>query len=70
MSTEQQTPTGVRNVTTVRDAFFEVARRLKLTTIFGNPGSTEETWLKDFPDDSRGLPRGSLKSTRKDDSLS
>jgi benzoylformate decarboxylase len=39
--------------TTVREAFFEVARRLGLTTIFGNPGSTEETFLKDFPSDFR-----------------
>jgi len=38
---------------TVREAFFEVARRLHLTTIFGNPGTTEEALLKDFPDDFR-----------------
>jgi benzoylformate decarboxylase len=38
---------------TVRSAFFEVARQLGLTTIFGNPGSTEETLLKDFPSDFR-----------------
>jgi benzoylformate decarboxylase len=36
---------------TVRDAFFETARKLGLTTLFGNPGSTEETMLKDFPSD-------------------
>src|ERR1700761_7463472 len=40
-------------MTTVRKAFFDVARRLKLTTIFGNPGSTEETLLKNFPEDFR-----------------
>ncbi len=40
-------------MTTVRNAFFDVARRLKLTTIFGNPGSTEETLLKNFPADFR-----------------
>ncbi|MDB5917737.1 MAG: benzoylformate decarboxylase [Massilia sp.] len=34
---------------TVRDAFFEVLRQLKLTTIFGNPGSTEESFLQDLP---------------------
>jgi hypothetical protein len=28
---------------TDREAFFEVARQLDLTTIFGNPGSIEET---------------------------
>jgi benzoylformate decarboxylase len=40
-------------MTTVQEAFFDVARRLKLTTIFGNPGSTEETLLKNFPKDFR-----------------
>lgn len=40
-------------MTTVREAFFDVARQLGLTTIFGNPGSTEETFLKDFPSDFR-----------------
>ncbi|MFD1557502.1 benzoylformate decarboxylase [Paraburkholderia silviterrae] len=38
---------------TVQEAFYEVARRLKLTTIFGNPGSTEETFLRNFPADFR-----------------
>jgi benzoylformate decarboxylase len=38
---------------TVREAFYDVARRLGLTTIFGNPGSTEEPFLKDFPADFR-----------------
>lgn len=38
---------------TVQDVFFDVARSLKLTTIFGNPGSTEETLLKNFPADFR-----------------
>ena len=37
--------------TTVRDATFDLLRRLGLTTIFGNPGSTEEPFLQDFPDD-------------------
>lgn len=36
---------------TVRDVTFALLRRLGLTTIVGNPGSTEETFLKDFPDD-------------------
>ena len=36
---------------TVREAFYDVARSLRLTTIFGNPGSTEETLLRDFPAD-------------------
>ena len=43
----------MKTTMTVRDAFFEVARRLKLTTMFGNPGSTEETLLKNFPADFR-----------------
>lgn len=38
---------------TVREAFFEVARKLGLTTIFGNPSSTEEPFLKNFPTDFR-----------------
>lgn len=38
---------------TVRDTLFSLMRELKLTTIFGNPGSTEETFLQDFPDDFR-----------------
>lgn len=36
---------------TVRDVTFQLLRELGLTTIFGNPGSTEETFLKDFPED-------------------
>lgn len=40
-------------MTTIRNAFFEVARRLGMTTIFGNPGSTEETLLREFPSDFR-----------------
>lgn len=38
---------------TIREATFGLLRELGLTTIFGNPGSTEETFLKDFPDDFR-----------------
>ncbi|MFK5856253.1 MAG: benzoylformate decarboxylase [Bacteroidota bacterium] len=36
---------------TVRDVTFNLFRQLGLTTIVGNPGSTEETFLKNFPDD-------------------
>lgn len=36
---------------TVRDVTFQLLRELGLTTMFGNPGSTEETFLKDFPSD-------------------
>ena len=40
-------------VMTIREATFKLLRQLGLTTIFGNPGSTEETFLKDFPKDFR-----------------
>lgn len=36
---------------TVRTVTYELLRKLDLTTFFGNPGSTEETFLKDFPAD-------------------
>ncbi len=38
---------------TVREVTFNLLRQLGLTTIFGNPGSTEEPFLKDFPADFR-----------------
>lgn len=38
-------------MTTVRDATYQLLRELGITTVFGNPGSTEETFLQDFPDD-------------------
>lgn len=37
-------------MTTVRDALYSTLRQLKLTTIFGNPGSTEESFLQEMPD--------------------
>ena len=48
---------------TVRDAAFEVMRRHGLTTIFGNPGSTEIPFLTDLPGDLGfvlGLHEGSV----------
>jgi benzoylformate decarboxylase len=48
---------------TVRDATYRLLRTLGLTTIFGNVGSTEETFLKDFPSDFRyvlGLQEASV----------
>ncbi|MEU5780327.1 benzoylformate decarboxylase [Micromonospora lupini] len=36
---------------TVRDATYDVLRTLGMTTVFGNPGSTEEPFLRDFPTD-------------------
>ena len=35
----------------VHQATYDLLRRLGLTTVFGNPGSTEQTFLKDFPGD-------------------
>ena len=48
---------------TVRDAAFDVMRRHGLTTIFGNPGSTEIAFLTDLPSDVHfvlGLHEGSV----------
>jgi benzoylformate decarboxylase len=39
------------NSLTVQGATYELLRRLGLTTIFGNPGSTELPFLKNFPSD-------------------
>jgi benzoylformate decarboxylase len=36
---------------TVREVTYDLLRKLGLTTVFGNPGSTEQTFLKNFPDD-------------------
>ena len=36
---------------TVKEITFDLLRKLEVTTIVGNPGSTEETFLKNFPDD-------------------
>ncbi|HEU0114861.1 MAG TPA: thiamine pyrophosphate-binding protein, partial [Thermomicrobiales bacterium] len=38
---------------TVREATWDLLRWLGMTTIFGNPGSTEEPFLQDFPGDFR-----------------
>ncbi len=38
---------------TVQEATFELFRAHGMTTIFGNPGSTELPMLRDFPDDFR-----------------
>jgi benzoylformate decarboxylase len=37
----------------VREATFELFRKHGMTTIFGNPGSTELPMLAEFPDDFR-----------------
>src|SRR6202140_5603591 len=36
---------------TVHEATYNLLRRLGLTTMFGNPGSTEQPFLKNFPKD-------------------
>src|SRR5215213_2644789 len=38
---------------TVREASFDLLRARGMTTMFGNPGSTELPMLKDFPADFR-----------------
>jgi benzoylformate decarboxylase len=36
---------------TVHEVTYDLLRSLGLTTVFGNPGSTEQTFLKNFPSD-------------------
>ena len=43
--------TNTRPGETVHDVTYELLRKLGLTTIFGNPGSTEQTFLQEFPED-------------------
>jgi hypothetical protein len=38
---------------TVREITYQLLREVGLTTVFGNVGSTEETFLKNFPSDFR-----------------
>ncbi|MBA3450357.1 MAG: benzoylformate decarboxylase, partial [Chloroflexia bacterium] len=40
-------------MSTVREVTYDLLRGLGMTTIFGNPGSTEEPFLTRFPDDFR-----------------
>jgi benzoylformate decarboxylase len=42
-----------RAMPNVREAVFEMLRARGMTTVFGNPGSTELPMLRDFPDDFR-----------------
>src|SRR5205085_7840983 len=42
-----------RAMATVRDATYDLLREHGITTIFGNPGSTELPMLADFPEDFR-----------------
>lgn len=48
---------------TVHSASYQILRRHGLTTVFGNPGSNELPFLKDFPEDFRyilGLHEGAV----------
>ena len=48
-------------MTTVREATYDFLRRQEMTTVFGNPGSTELPFLEQFPDGFRyvlGLHEG------------
>ncbi|QEE60388.1 benzoylformate decarboxylase [Salinibacterium sp. dk2585] len=50
-------------MTTIREATYELLRQHGMTTMFGNPGSNELTFLNDFPEDFRyvmGLHEGSV----------
>jgi benzoylformate decarboxylase len=54
---------GAPGARTVRDATFDVLRRLRLTTMFSNPGSTEVPFLAGMPDDLEfvlGLHEGAV----------
>src|SRR5260370_10608462 len=52
---ESQTTSQNRNkiTTSVHDVTYDLLRRHGLTTVFGNPGSNELPFLKDFPLDFR-----------------
>lgn len=52
-------------MTTIREATYQLLRSNGMTTIFGNPGSNELPFLKDFPSDFRyvlGLHEGAVIS--------
>jgi thiamine pyrophosphate-dependent acetolactate synthase large subunit-like protein len=54
---------GQHSQRTVRDAVLDVLRQFEMTTIFGNPGSTEIPFLTGLPSDIRfvlGLHEGSV----------
>ena len=58
-----RTVDGQRAASAVRDATYDLLRAYGLTTIFGNVGSTEETFLENFPADFRyvlGLQEASV----------
>jgi benzoylformate decarboxylase len=49
---KNKTPAAAGTLT-VRDATIDLLRRLDMTTVFGNPGSTELPFLNNWPDDFR-----------------
>jgi benzoylformate decarboxylase len=60
---QQRTAQDQQRTMTVRDVTFDLLRAYGLTTVFGNVGSTEETFLKNFPSDFRyvlGLQEASV----------
>ncbi len=46
-------PSGVPGQVSVREATLELLRAFGLTTVFGNPGSTELPMFRSFPTDFR-----------------
>src|SRR4051794_21854774 len=57
------TTTVNQRTATVREATFDLLREYGMTTIFGNPGSTEQTFLENLPADFRyvlGLQEASV----------
>ena len=63
MPAEDDRNEPIAAIRTVRDAVFDVMRRFGMTTIFGNPGSTEIPFLTGLPPDIHfvlGLHEGSV----------
>ena len=61
--TRTMTAEGDTALVSVREAVFDILRGLKMTTVFGNPGSTELPFLDRWPDDFRyvlGLQEASV----------
>ncbi|ABG04504.1 thiamine pyrophosphate enzyme-like TPP binding region [Rubrobacter xylanophilus DSM 9941] len=50
-TTREQGRAGAGRRPTVREATFDLLRELGMTTVFGNPGSTELPFLSGFPED-------------------
>jgi benzoylformate decarboxylase len=48
---QMSVPDAANSPMSVQDATYNLLRKLGLTTIFGNPGSTEQPFLKNFPPD-------------------